>query len=250
MDTKKRLYVGLLASSLLIIFLLLVLIWYLITKRNLLINHIIIIVLAAVALVIFIMLGTGLTALVIMILRSRTIPSLESLAQRVHEMLFPLALLIGGLVGINKEKILRSYIAVNNYLVSSRRLWLRGEQVMILLPHCLQNSECPHKITVDVKNCKACGKCSIGDLKKLAENYNASLKVATGGTLARKYISERKPLAVIAVACERDLSLGIQDMTVLPVIGVLNCRPHGPCIDTSVNIEEVEKALQSICKGG
>lgn len=250
MVTKKRIYIGLLLGSLFLLAGLAVLLWYLISRRNLVVSHIILVILAALAILILVALGIGILAIVVMIWRSRTIPSLESLIHRAHELLFPLALFTGSLVGIPRENVIRSYIAVNNYLVSVKNLYLRGEQVMILVPHCLQNSECPHKITMDVINCKSCGKCNIGDLKKMADQYHAILKVATGGTLARKFLLDHRPAAVVAVACERDLSLGIQDMGFIPVMGVLNCRPNGPCINTGVSMQEVENALRSICKGG
>jgi hypothetical protein len=50
------------------------------------------------------------------------------------------------------------------------------------------------------------------------------------------------------VACERDLSSGIQDTYPLPVYGVLNERPHGPCLDTMVQLDHVEKALRMFLK--
>lgn len=250
MNTRKRLYIGLLLESLLLLAGIGLLLWFLISRRNLVINHIVLWILAALAVLIFVALGTGILAIVVMIWRSRTIPSLDHLIHKAHELLFPLALVTGRLVGISREKVIRSYIAVNNYLVSAKRLYLRGDQVMVLVPHCLQNSECPHKITMDVTNCKACGKCSIGDLKQMADRYHAILKVATGGTLARKFLIDHHPAGVVAVACERDLSLGIQDMGFIPVMGVLNCRPNGPCVNTGVSLQEVENALRSICKGG
>jgi hypothetical protein len=45
------------------------------------------------------------------------------------------------------------------------------------------------------------------------------------------------------VACERDLSSGIQDSYPLPVFGIINRRPNGPCYDTQVDLEKVEQAL-------
>jgi hypothetical protein len=71
------------------------------------------------------------------------------------------------------------------------------------------------------------------------------IAVATGGTLARRIVVERRPKLIIAVACERDLSSGIQDSYPLPVYGILNRRPQGPCYDTLVNLERVEEALQT-----
>lgn len=121
---------------------------------------------------------------------------------------------------------------------------------MILAPHCLQNAECPHKITIDVANCKQCGKCKIGELKKLADQYDCQLRVVTGGTLARQAIKEQKPGAVIAIACERDLSLGIQDISIIPVLGILNYRPNGPCFNTDVDVIRVHNAMDLLSKGG
>lgn len=248
MNTKKRIYIGLLVGSLLLILLIAGVIYYLIANRDIIISQILLISIIVLAAILFLILAFGIIAIVIIIVREQAIPSLETIGQKANDLLFPLALFTGRLVGISKDRILQSYIAVNNYLVHSKYLRLRGEQIMILLPHCLQDSECPHKITIDVNNCRGCGKCDIAQLKEMAEKYNAVIKVATGGTLARKFVLDTRPRGIVAVACERDLSLGIHELGALPVIGVLNCRPNGPCFNTTVNLDEVESALQSIMK--
>ncbi|MHB8709580.1 MAG: DUF116 domain-containing protein, partial [Desulfuromonadales bacterium] len=84
----------------------------------------------------------------------------------------------------------------------------------------------------------------ISGLAGLAERHGIPMAVATGGTLARKIIVERRPRFILAVACERDLTSGIRDAYPLPVIGVLNSRPHGPCFNTEIILDEVEQALQ------
>ncbi|MDD3852086.1 MAG: DUF116 domain-containing protein [Syntrophomonadaceae bacterium] len=250
METRKRIYVGLLSASLLVMLALVSLIWFVVSNRDLLLNQIVLIILAVLAIIMIAFMGIGIIAMVIMIIRSRTIPSLETISRVVNEWLFPITLLLGRALGIQKEKILRSFISVNNYLVSSKSETAAKGKIMILAPHCLQNSECQHKITVDVENCKECGKCKIGDLKKIAHEHGAVLRVATGGTLARKYIKDTRPAAVIAIACERDLSMGIHETNLIPVMGVLNCRPNGPCYNTDVEIEKVNDALQVMSKGG
>lgn len=249
MESKKRIYIGLLLISLAALIILIPVIG-LLFRQNTQLSKVILAILAVILGGFFLLLGLGILAIVIMIIRSKTIPSLDNIAKLASELLFPLTLVIGKVLGIKAEKIRSSYIAVNNNLVKSKHIALNGEQVMILLPHCLQNTECPHKITMDINNCKHCGKCCISDLVALSEKYSAMIKVATGGTLARKLIKEKRPAGVIAVACERDLSLGIQDSGSLPVYGVLNCRPNGPCCNTSVDIEKVEQALIMMCKGG
>ncbi|MBP1760642.1 MAG: hypothetical protein H6Q64_184 [Firmicutes bacterium] len=249
MESKKRIYIGLLIVSLTAVTILIPLILFLL-RQNTQFSKVMLIIIATILGGLFLLLGLGILAIIIMIVRSKTIPSLDNITKLANELLFPLTLVIGKVLGIKSEKIRSSYIAVNNYLVKSKHIILNGERVMILLPHCLQNNECPHKITMDINNCKQCGKCCVSDLVKLSQKYSAIIKVATGGTLARKLIKECRPSGVIAVACERDLSMGIQDSGALPVFGVLNCRPNGPCFNTSVDIDKVEQALIMICKGG
>ena len=79
----------------------------------------------------------------------------------------------------------------------------------------------------------------------LSRKYNVAISVATGGTLARRIVVEKRPDIIIAVACERDMTSGIQDSYPIPVFGILNKRPFGPCYDTDVDMDLVEKGLRS-----
>ena len=103
------------------------------------------------------------------------------------------------------------------------------------------------KITHRVENCKRCGKCRIKDLLGLSEKYGVCMAVATGGTIARRIVIEKRPDLIIAVACERDLTSGIQDTTPLPVYGIFNQRPFGPCLNTQVALDRVESVLKEVC---
>jgi hypothetical protein len=80
--------------------------------------------------------------------------------------------------------------------------------------------------------------------KKILANKNRlNLSIATGGSLARRIISDVRPDAVVAVACENDLSSGIADSYPLPVLGIPNKRPFGPCMNTSVDLQKVKEAI-------
>jgi hypothetical protein len=75
------------------------------------------------------------------------------------------------------------------------------------------------------------------------------IAVATGGTLARRIVLENRPDAIVAVACELDLTAGIQDTYPIPVIGILNERPNGPCINTKADLEKVRRAITDFVEG-
>ncbi len=166
----------------------------------------------------------------------------------VIRFLFPLLVVLGKLFGMSKDEVRRSFISVNNRLVLAEARKVRPEKLLVLLPHCLQFHECAVRITGDIENCKACGKCKIKDLVAISRKYRVSISVATGGTLARRIVVETRPEMIIGVACERDLTSGIQDTYPIPVYGILNRRPFGPCFDTDVDLSLVEDGILSFLK--
>ena len=142
-------------------------------------------------------------------------------------------------------EIARKFLRYNNKVTLNRlkSQKINAEDILLLLPHCLQEYECPIRITSNIDNCKQCGKCDIKTIVNLKEDYGIHVNVATGGTLARKYVKEAKPKIIIAVACERDLLSGITDSFPIPVYGMFNERIHGPCYNTLVDTEEIRKIL-------
>ncbi len=160
----------------------------------------------------------------------------------------PVMELVGRLGGISPEEVRHSFIKVNNELIHTDSLRYEPGQILILLPHCLQRASCEIRLNNDVNLCRRCGACPMGGLLELRDRYGVHLAVAAGGTVARRIVVQKKPRFILAVACERDLSSGIQDTFPLPVFGLLNERPHGPCYDTLVSLPLVESALKRFIK--
>jgi hypothetical protein len=164
----------------------------------------------------------------------------------VIKLLLPMIETVGRMLGVDKDRIRQSFIAMNNSLVYSQRYHVAPDRILILLPHCIQLADCEIKVTGSIDKCVLCGRCDIKELVLLGQRYGIDISVATGGTLARKVIVEKRPQLVLAVACERDLTSGIKDCYPLPVIGVLNERPHGPCYNTIVDVTAIDAALSRI----
>ena len=161
-------------------------------------------------------------------------------------MLFPMAVSLGKPFGVTRRQLEGSFIAVSNLLFSRLGIKVPAERLLVVTPHCLQLATCPHKITRDPHNCKRCGGCDIGALVTLADEMGFHFFVATGGTLARQIVCDTRPKAVLAIACERDLMSGIQDVYPLPAVGVLNIRPNGPCYNTHVDMDEVRAQIEKL----
>jgi hypothetical protein len=109
---------------------------------------------------------------------------------------------------------------------------LRGRKVgkgelLLLIPRCLS------KDTLD-------------GVLGIAGRYGVPVFVATRGQLARRVIRERRPRAVVAVACERDMVSGLHDVAgKVPVLGLTMTLPSGPCKDARLDLGRLEEWVRA-----
>lgn len=242
-EGKKRLFILLGLLMLLAYGLIFGLIWFFIKTQSSLIKEIVLIAVMTALVMLMLFMTVGLAVLVYGLWSFKGSKRLSAFNRRIVEFFFPAVCKMGDILGIEREAVENSYIKIVNQMTVALGQKFKPEEILILAPHCLQNVACPHKITIDVNNCHRCGKCSIDGLLAIANEQGVKLVVASGGTFARKFVKELQPKAIVAIACERDLTSGIQDMQKIPVLGVLNERPNGPCYNTSVPLCKVQQAL-------
>lgn len=123
---------------------------------------------------------------------------------------------------------------------------MKAANLLLLLPHCLQRTECGEKVQADVNRCKRCGQCRIAGLLELRDRYGIQCAVASGGREAVNIVRRKDVKAVVAVACEKELVEGIRGAFPKPVLAVCNTRPRGPCRHTEVDISRVEAAIEEL----
>lgn len=242
-EGKKRIFILLGMFILLIYGVIFSLIWFLLSNQSPVVKKIMVIGIIAAFVVVMLGMAVGLSCLVYSLWHWERSKRLNHFNRKIVEFFFPAVLKLGTVVGIQRASIENSYIKIINQMTVASGEKFEAKDILILAPHCLQNVECPHKITVDINNCHHCGRCSVHGLIKIAETRGVQLLVVTGGTFARKFAKELNPKVIVAIACERDLTSGIQDIQKIPVIGVLNERPNGPCYNTSVQLCKVEQAI-------
>ncbi|MDD4731031.1 MAG: DUF116 domain-containing protein [Desulfovibrio sp.] len=241
--SKKRLFIGLIAAACVLLFVTLLLFWVVpyVGLDN--IHPWLKWVWGGLLAGIFLLIAWAALGLVVNVWTGRPMPGTSRLRGVTIKLFLPLMVLLGKAVGISKERVRSSFINVNNEMVLAGAKQYKPGEILLLMPHCLQNSRCNMRLTYDINNCKRCGKCPLKGLLDLHDKYGVHLAIATGGTVARRIVVQKRPRMIIAVACERDLSSGIQDTYPLPVYGVLNERPNGPCLDTTVSLFNVEQAI-------
>ena len=137
-------------------------------------------------------------------------------------------------------------IFLNNIANRFRKLEAKPENILLLVPHCLQKTTCGHNVIHDINQCAHCGQCNITDIIKLRDDYGVQCNIASGGRQAIDMVRDPSVKLVVAVACEKELSDGILAAFPKPVIAVPNLRPEGPCKNTRVNIDSAIEAVKAL----
>jgi hypothetical protein len=144
----------------------------------------------------------------------------------------------------------RVVIGINNLSVRGRRTRVAPHEVLLLLPSCLQAAGCKQNVVGDLDECRRCGRCKIGPLLDMAERYGVRVAIAKGGRVAVALARQDDVKAIVAVACEKELRSGIWACAPKATIAIANQRPNGPCNETNVNLDEVERAIRWLTRPG
>jgi hypothetical protein len=122
-------------------------------------------------------------------------------------------------------------VEVYNALAARRGRKVGKGELLVLIPRCLSKE-------------------ALDGILGVAGRYDVPVFVATRGQLARRAIRERRPRAVVAVACERDMVSGLHDVAAkVPVLGLTMRLPSGPCKDASVDVAKFETWVKSFVDG-
>lgn len=130
------------------------------------------------------------------------------------------------LVGL-RDRAEHAAIDVYNALAERRKRTVGKGELLVLIPRCLSKQ-------------------ALDGVLAIAGRYEVPVFVATRGQLARRVIRERRPRAVVAVACERDMTTGLRDVAgKLPVLGLTMRLPNGPCRDAVLDLDVMERWVRS-----
>lgn len=137
-----------------------------------------------------------------------------------------LAWRVGELFGVQRDWTDHAAVEVYDRLALARTRTVSPNELLILIPRCLSRT-------------------ALDGVLEIARRYDVAAFVATRGQLARRVIKERRPKAVVAVACERDMISGLHDVAGrVPVLGLTMQLPNGPCKDASIDIAKMEEFVK------
>jgi hypothetical protein len=142
----------------------------------------------------------------------------------------------------------RSFVKFNNWITRLRRTQVCPQNLLLLVPRCLQKNGCAQTLGATIDDCKACGQCNVTELLAIRDEFGIRCSLAAGGREALAFVRDPKVKAVVAVACEKELTQGILAVFPKPVLGVLNIQTNGPCRNTHLDPSLVRAAIRFMLK--
>lgn len=225
-NAGKRVYMGVLLFSILIGSLLAFLIWYLISPRLEQFHPALPLIFGIIICFIWSVIALWFLIMVLSIMTGKDLLLKFRGKEFLITFLIPVVFNIGNRLGISRDLLGSSFVKVSNTLIRASSIKVKAKDLLILLPRCLNKS-------------------IINKIKEYSEPLKISVFIVAGGEKARQIVYDKKPGAIIGVACERDLLSAIKDIIdKIPVIGIPNKRPEGPCKNTIIDFNEFKKAVE------
>ncbi len=137
-----------------------------------------------------------------------------------------------------------AFIEAGNVLNQSAYEYVKKEDRIVLIPHCLRNAEkCIAPIDDEGYHCKKCGACIIAEITQAAEDRGIKWYMVGGGSHAIQIVKNARPRAVFGIACYDDAKLGVEKVGEygIPTQAVLLSKAG--CVNTEVEIDKVIATL-------
>jgi len=133
-----------------------------------------------------------------------------------------------------------TFIEAGNVLNQTAYEYVKKEDRIVLIPHCLRDTEkCIAPIDDEGYHCKKCGACIIAEITRAAEDRGIKWYMVGGGSHAINIVKNARPRAVFGIACFDDAKLGVEKVGKfgIPTQAVLLSKAG--CVNTEVEIDRV-----------
>lgn len=149
------------------------------------------------------------------------------------------------ILGVSEKHVDEIYMELKNTINKENFKRVPSNHRILFLPQCLR----------DVKNCKAeldgygyecrnCGRCSIPRIQKAAEKLGYQIFITLGGTMVWKIINEKKPEAVVGVACFKELEMALSEVKKRKIPAQVIPLKKDGCRDTKVDARKVIEIIK------
>lgn len=161
---------------------------------------------------------------------TETVLTVEELANKVN----------ADLEFTDEDLLNYTFIEAGNVLNQNAYEYVKQEDRIVLIPHCLRDAEaCIAPIDDEGYHCQKCGACVISEITTAAEERGIKWYMVGGGSHAIRIVKNARPRAVFGIACFDDAKLAVDKIGEygIPTQAVLLSKAG--CVNTEVDLDRV-----------
>ncbi|MBU7024897.1 MAG: DUF116 domain-containing protein [Theionarchaea archaeon] len=154
------------------------------------------------------------------------------------------------LVGLSERFVDEIGIEIRNRTYETAFTKSEVDGRILVFPQCLRSPKCPAPLTQYGIQCKMCGQCAIGNLKKQAEAVGYKVYIVPGGSFVKRIAKKDRPTGALGVACGYELNYSMMEISTLcPVQGVPLLKDGCYCtkVDEELVLEKLLLGTQENC---
>ncbi|MDD1754397.1 MAG: DUF116 domain-containing protein [Methanothrix sp.] len=134
-------------------------------------------------------------------------------------------------------------VRLRNYVNRKEFFKTPIDRRFIFMPQCVRSIECPAKLTPEGIKCVNCGRCNVGEAKKVAEGLGYKFFIVPGSSFIKRIIKKYRPKAVVGVGCQMEIKEGLDlcHSHAIPAQGVPLLKSG--CVATTLDWEQFYEAI-------
>jgi hypothetical protein len=148
-----------------------------------------------------------------------------------------------GILGVKPDNIDNLYIDLKNSIHEEAFKKVPNKKKIVFLPQCLRDcNKCKATLGKYGYKCVKCStKCKARKIKDFSEGLGYKSFIVPGGSMLSKIIKNYRPLAILGVACKKEIVMAFDELR-LPTQGVELLKDG--CVNTDVDLDAVKKVLR------
>jgi hypothetical protein len=201
---------------------------------------------------VFLFIASAISLLLGFILLRKGVMILPRFVLYVIDSLYFLLKKLVRLVGLSERFVDEIGIEIRNRTYEKAFIKSEVEGRILVFPQCLRSPKCPAPLTQYGIQCKMCGQCAIGNLKKRAEAVGYKVYIVPGGSFVKRIAKKDRPTGALGVACGYELNYSMMEISTLcPVQGVPLLKDGCYCtkVDEELVLEKMLLGTQENCPG-
>lgn len=140
--------------------------------------------------------------------------------------------------------LIRRLVAAQNARVQRHLARHPVRSVLLILPRCIRQPDCPVDVRSDLSICADCHRCPLGEVARLTARRGVRALVAFRSRHAFAMAREARPDLIVATACEDRLVKALRAVPEIPALLAPLTGMARPCIDAAFDLVWVTEQIR------